>query len=174
MKGAREPSTLVVMGVSASGKSRVSYKLARRCGYVYLDADWFHPAAIIAKMSSGQPLTDEDRWPWLAEVGRCAHAVRRDGYGVVVACSALKRSYRDALRQHVPEMVVIYLDVPRTVLEERVARRKHHFMPASLLQSQLDTLEPPDVDEMGLRVTEGSKAPGTVKHIISRLELAKA
>lgn len=168
-----EPLSVMVMGVSASGKSTVAYKLARRSGYVYLDADWFHSASNIEKMSSGHPLTDDDRRPWLADVGRCARAVGRDGLGVVVACSALKRTYRDELREFLPEMVVVFLDISRAKLEQRVAHRHHHFMPASLLASQLDILEPPTSDELSLRVTGHVKSTASVKRIMKDLSIEK-
>jgi carbohydrate kinase (thermoresistant glucokinase family) len=131
---------LVVMGVSGSGKSTVGAALARRLGVPFIDGDDLHSESNVQKMASGHPLTDEDRWPWLARVGQAlAHA---EGTGLVVACSALKKSYRDAIRAGEPEAFFLHLTAPRQVLQARVAARHGHFMPASLLDSQLETLEP--------------------------------
>lgn len=141
---------VVVMGVSGSGKSTVGVLIASGLNARFVDGDALHPAANVAKMSAGIPLDDEDRWPWLAEVARtlCEPA----DSGIVVACSALKRRYRDAIRQGAPGALFIELDGSRDVLEERLAERHGHFMPSSLLDSQLATLEPLQSDERGARV----------------------
>jgi len=138
------PAPLIVMGVSASGKSSVGEQLADRLGVPYVDADDLHPQANVDKMSAGVPLDDADRWPWLDAV-----AARLAAGPVVIACSALKRSYRDRLRRTAPTTVFVHLSGDREVLEERIADREGHFMPASLLQSQLDTLESLGPDEAG-------------------------
>lgn len=135
---------IVVMGVSASGKSSVGIALADRLGAVFVDADDLHPQANIDKMSAGVPLTDDDRWPWLDAV-----ADRLAQGRVVIACSALKRAYRDRLRSSAPGTVFVHLTGSRTVLKERIRRREDHFMPATLLQSQLDALEDLSSDEAG-------------------------
>jgi gluconokinase len=129
------------MGVSGSGKTTIGERLAARLGLRFADADDLHPAANVAKMRAGIALTDDDRWPWLDAVG----TVLARG-GVVVACSALRRAYRDRLRDAAPYELV-YLDGDRRLLAERIGLRKGHFMPATLLQSQLDTLEEPAADE---------------------------
>ncbi|MGH3359268.1 MAG: gluconokinase [Nocardioidaceae bacterium] len=153
------PPLVVVMGVSASGKTTVGEKLARRCGVEYADADAFHPKANIAKMSSGVPLTDEDRWPWLRAIGEWLAA--RAGTGGVVSCSALRRSYRDVLVDNAPTVRFLHLDGDPSVIRERIARRKDHFMPPSLIDSQLETLEPLEADEPG-RAIDLTKSPDAI------------
>lgn len=140
---------VVVMGVSGCGKSTVGVALAERLRVPFVDADDLHPEANIAKMASGQPLDDADRRPWLEVVGRWL-AEQPDG--AVTACSALQRSYRDLLRQHAPGVRFVHLDGSREVLERRQAGRRGHFMPASLLDSQLATLEPLAPDEDGFAI----------------------
>ncbi|KRC51412.1 MULTISPECIES: gluconokinase [unclassified Nocardioides] len=139
---------LVVMGVSGSGKSTVGAALAQRLGVPFEDADDLHPAANIAKMTAGIPLDDEDRIPWLETIGRWLAA--NDEQGGVISCSALKRSYRDQLRAHAARAVFVHLHGTREVIARRQAARPGHFMPASLLDSQFDTLEPLAEDEVGL------------------------
>lgn len=140
------PLRIVVMGVSGVGKTTVGERLAQRLGVPFVDADSLHSATAIAKMSNGIPLTDRDRWPWLERVG----AVLADSTtGVVVACSALKRSYRDAIRRRAPGTLFICLSASRAVLARRHAERSGHFMPPALLDSQIDTLEPLEADELG-------------------------
>lgn len=136
--------SLVLMGVSGAGKTVVGRDAAARAGVVFLDADDLHPAANVAKMASGQPLDDADRAPWLDAVG----AALRDHRPCVMACSALKRSYRARLRALAPGTLFALLDVPRPVLEQRLASREGHYMPASLLDSQLATLESPAPGEL--------------------------
>ena len=139
---------IVVMGVSGSGKSTVGAALAQRLRVPYADADDFHPAANVAKMTAGQPLDDDDRWPWLEAIGEwlAAHDAG------VITCSALKRSYRDALREHRPDVLFVHLHGDREVITRRQATRPGHFMPASLLDSQFETLEPLEADELGFVV----------------------
>ena len=133
---------VVVMGVSGSGKTTVGAALADALGLRFVDGDALHPAANVAKMAAGIPLDDADRAPWLDAVG----AVLAAG-SVVVACSALKRTYRDRLRAAAPDLELVFLDGSRELLASRMAARPGHFMPASLLDSQLATLEPPTADE---------------------------
>ncbi|MDN5864305.1 MAG: gluconokinase [Gammaproteobacteria bacterium] len=141
---------IVVMGVSASGKSTVGKLLAKRLGLIYADGDAFHSRANIEKMSSGVPLNDADRRPWLDAIGLWI-ADWRDT-GAVIACSALKRAYRDRLRAAAPGTVFLQLSGGVEELRRRVAARKDHFMPASLLDSQLETLEPLETDEAGIAI----------------------
>jgi len=139
--------TVVVMGVSGSGKSHVGAALARACGVDFVEGDALHPAANIARMSAGIPLDDADRQPWLAAIAAAISMHR--GKGVVVACSALRRAYRDVLRQADTALRLLYLRVPRDELTRRL-RERTHFMPASLLDSQLATLEEPAADERAI------------------------
>lgn len=156
-----DPMFVVVMGVSGSGKTSVAQRLSAATGWPYVEGDDFHPEANIAKMHAGIPLTDEDRWPWLDAVGAwiSAHEVRGDS--AVITCSALKRSYRDRLRAGRNGVRFVMLIVPVEELRRRVAHRSGHFMPASLLDSQLDTLEPLQPDEEGV-VIDASGDPDVV------------
>lgn len=149
LSGARLRPLLVVMGVSGSGKSTIGSLLAERLGIPFQDADDLHPAANVAKMAAGHPLTDDDRMPWLAGVGGELAAATD---GLVIACSALKRSYRRVILAAAPATRFVFLEGSRELLESRVQHRSGHFMPASLLDSQLATLEPLDADEPGVTV----------------------
>jgi carbohydrate kinase (thermoresistant glucokinase family) len=143
---------IVVMGVSGSGKSTVGQRLAQRIGAVFLDADDLHSAASKAKMAAGTPLTDDDRMPWLQAIAeRLAKA--QDDRGVVVACSALRRTYRDVLRaERAVPVVFVHLDGEASLLESRLRNREGHFMPPTLLASQLSTLEALAPDEVGFTI----------------------
>ncbi len=141
------PASIVVMGVSGSGKTTIGDGLARRLGLVFQDADDLHPPENRAKMARGEPLDDADRGPWLDAVA----AVLADG-GVVMACSALKRAYRDRLRRAAPALRLVFLHGDRDLLAERMSHRHGHFMPTSLLDSQLATLEEPAPDEQAVRL----------------------
>jgi gluconokinase len=139
----KEPPAIIVMGVSGSGKSSVGQALATRLGLAYIEGDSLHPASNVEKMSKGIPLTDEDRMPWLDLIGERLHAKLAGGEGVVVTCSSLKRSYRDRLRSAAPHLYFVYLEGSKALLTKRMGERKGHFMPTSLLESQLQTLEVP-------------------------------
>ena len=139
---------IVVMGVAGSGKSTIAAGLAEKLGVDFIEGDSLHPQANVQKMASGHPLTDEDRWPWLEAIGDRIEAERAAGMGVVVSCSALKHVYRDCLRKRVNGRVrFILLDGSRELIAKRMLGRKGHFMPQSLLDSQLATLERPGADE---------------------------
>lgn len=147
-----EPLALIVMGVAGSGKTSVGEALARALGADYIEGDRLQPPENVARMASGLPLTDEHRRGWLDTVGRnlaAAVAERRDA---VAACSALKHAYRDQLRQLCPSARFLYLDVDPATAETRVAGRRGHFMPASLVDSQFVDLQPPTPDEGAMRL----------------------
>jgi gluconokinase len=131
------------MGVSGSGKTTVGRLLAKDLGWPFRDADDFHPAANLEKMRNGVPLTDEDRAPWLDVVHDMIVALDRDGRSVVLACSALKQSYRERITDGVSVVRVIYLRGDASLIRLRLARRSGHFFPLALLQSQVDALEEP-------------------------------
>ncbi|UUZ59004.1 gluconokinase [Nocardioides sp. B-3] len=144
------PRHLVVMGVSGTGKTTVASRLAERYGSQFIEGDSLHPPANIAKMSAGIPLDDDDRWPWLEVLASLLAFHHDEDLSSVLTCSALKRGYRDVLRAGVPDGSVffVHLAAPFEVLRSRMESREH-FMPASLLQSQFDTLEPLAADERG-------------------------
>ncbi|QEU95445.1 gluconokinase [Streptomyces kanamyceticus] len=144
------PHVVVVMGVAGTGKTTIGPLLADRLGVPYAEGDDFHPAENIQKMSSGTPLTDDDRWPWLDAIGAWAHG--RAGRGGVVSSSALRRSYRDRLRAAAPGVVFVHLTGDRVLIEERMSHRQGHFMPTALLDSQFATLQPLGADEAGVDV----------------------
>lgn len=160
-------SALVVMGVSGAGKSTIGRRLADELGWDFEEGDGLHPAVNVAKMAAGEPLTDEDRMPWLARVREWIDAEIADGRHGVITCSALKRAYRDLLRR--PEVLFVYLEVPRAELARRLESRRDHYMPASLLDSQLEALEPPAHDEAALTVAAGDAAARAVGLIKARL-----
>ncbi|HET7074290.1 MAG TPA: gluconokinase [Mycobacterium sp.] len=140
------------MGVSGSGKSTVGAALAQRLGVPFVDADVLHPPVNIAKMAAGEPLNDDDRYPWLEKVGEWLAGHRNGG---VASCSALKRKYRDQLRAHCPRVEFLYLAGSPELIAGRLAARSGHFMPATLLRSQFDALEPLGADEAGVTVDAG-------------------
>ncbi len=148
MKGlmaAGQAKAVVVMGVSGSGKSSIGQGVANRMGWTYVEGDSLHPQANVDKMSRGIPLTDEDRWPWLDLVGAELARAHSKGHGIIVTCSALKRIYRDRLRKAVGgDLYFVYLDGSPDLLASRMRERRGHFMPSSLLESQLATLENPE------------------------------
>lgn len=145
-------SVFVVMGVAGSGKSTIGAALARALGVAFVEGDDFHPAANVRKMASGTPLTDDDRAGWLRQLAARIGEARRAGTGLVVTCSALKRTYRDVLRGGGDDVRFVYLRGPRELLARRLSTRRGHFMPVSLLDSQVATLEEPSADERPLVV----------------------
>ncbi len=157
---------VVVMGVSASGKSSVGEALAQRLGVEFVDADDLHPPANVAKMAAGVPLQDEDRWPWLdAAARRLASAPA----GIVLACSALKRAYRDRLRALAPDVVFVHLTGDPDLLAARSRARSGHLMPPSLLDSQWATLEALDATEAGFALDFASPVAELVKEAAGRV-----
>lgn len=151
------------MGVSATGKSTVGIALAERLGWEFIEGDDLHPRSNVAKMESGEPLTDEDRAPWLESIRRRAAEKAEAGENAVITCSALKRAYRDTLRSGVGPMFFVHLAAGEDVLAPRMSRRERHFMPTGLLRSQLDTLEPLEEDEPGVVVD----ISGTVEQVLA-------
>jgi gluconokinase len=144
---AERARVVVIMGVSGTGKTTIGEQLAQRLGWKFLEGDRLHPPENIAKMKSGRPLTDCDRAPWLAAIAEVIDGWRNRGECGVITCSALKRKYRQQIVGDRREVRLVYLDGPRWLIAERLAARKDHFMPASLLDSQFATLEPPCSDE---------------------------
>ena len=146
------PLSLVVMGVSGVGKTSVAHALVTRTGWAFQEGDDLHPEANRAKMAAGTPLDDDDRWPWLRRVAAWIGTQEAAGRGAVVTCSALKRRYRDLLCDGHPSVRFVYLQASEDVLGERLAHRRDHYMPPSLLRSQLEALEPPAADEPAVAV----------------------
>jgi gluconokinase len=160
------PLQVAVMGVTGAGKTTISQALAAALDVAYIDTDDLHPASNVKKMSAGVPLNDSDRQPWLDLVG---YAIAGRPEGVVVACSALKRRYRDALRAHAPALFFAHLAPSSAVLEARLDARPDHFMPTSLLESQLDALEPLEADEAGVTIETTGPVDELVSAIVARL-----
>ena len=148
----RSAPAIVVMGVAGSGKTAVGEAIAKALAAAYIEGDRLHPPENVARMARGEPLTDELRAGWLDAIGESIAATVAGGQKAVAACSALKRSYRDRLRRFCPNVVFLYLKIDRTIAWQRVAGRKGHFMPASLVDSQFATLEEPAADERTVTV----------------------
>jgi len=162
------------MGVSGCGKSSVGRALAAELGTAFVEGDELHPPRNVALMAAGTPLTDEDRRGWLQALAATLAAAVAAGQGLVVSCSALKRSYRDLLRTGAPGLQFIWLHGDPALLAARLHARADHYMPPSLLQSQLDTLEPPAADEAALAVDIALPLPAIVAAARRHLELARA
>ncbi|WP_412544217.1 gluconokinase [Longispora sp. K20-0274] len=160
-----DDTLLLVMGVSGSGKTTVGAMLAGRLRWRYAEADDFHPAANVTKMAAGEPLTDEDRWPWLAAIAGWMDERRAAGEPAVVTCSALKRAYRDVLRAGRPEVRLVYLRGDRELIAGRLLARHGHFFPDKLLASQFADLQEPGADEDPLVVD----LDGTPDEIVDRI-----
>lgn len=162
------------MGVSGSGKSTIADALAKKLSWIYEDGDRLHPPSNVAKMSAGYPLTDEDRWPWLQAIADEIERVCKAGQHVVIACSALKRVYRQVLVHGRTDVRIVFLDGTKDLIANRLAKRKGHFMPPGLLDSQFKTLEPPDVDENPVIVSIDASVDAIVDDIIRQLQLGSS
>ena len=165
----KPPCALIVMGVSGSGKSTIAASLAERLNWTFADGDRFHPASNVAKMSAGQPLTDQDRWPWLQAIADEIDRVCEAGNHVVIACSALRRAYRNVLVHGRSDIRIVFLKGTQPLIAERLARRKGHFMPPGLLDSQFRTLEPPTAEESPVTVSIDASVDTIIDDIVSQL-----
>jgi gluconokinase len=162
------------MGVSGSGKTTVASKLAGRLHWTFEDGDRFHPKSNVEKMSAGQPLTDEDRWPWLNAIADEIERVCTAGEHAVIACSALKRTYRDILLRGRDDVRIVFLNGTQQLIAHRLALRKDHFMPPGLLDSQFRTLEPPSFDENAIDVSIDAPVETIVDDIVGKLQASSA
>lgn len=174
--GVSAPVFIVVMGVSGSGKTTLAQGLGRRLGWVVQEGDDLHPAANVEKMSRGEPLTDQDRWPWLDALGKWLDARAAEGASGVLTCSALRRVYRDRLREGRPGVRFCHVVAPATTLRDRLEARERegaHYMPASLLPSQLATLEPLAPDEPGVTVRAEGGPDAVLEEALRALGLAE-
>lgn len=164
-----DPVVLVIMGVSGSGKTTIAVLLAERLHWALADADSFHPSANVRKMRSGIALSDEDRWPWLHAIAAWIDETRRAGRRGIVTCSALKRSYRDILVGARRDVRLVYLKGDQDLIAQRIAKRRGHFMPAALLQSQFDTLEEPGPEENPIVVSVAAEPEAIAAHVLAQL-----
>lgn len=171
MPGSRRRTLhIVVMGVSATGKTTIGEGIAEELGCEFIEGDELHPSANIEKMSAGIPLTDEDRWPWLQAIAELVAVRDHEGTSTVVTCSALKRSYRNVLRDAAPTFFV-HLEAPFEVLQERMSHRTKHFMPPALLRSQFDILEPLEDDEAGAAVDVSPPVDEVVEEAVNAVRV---
>ncbi|WP_138760249.1 gluconokinase [Modestobacter altitudinis] len=163
-------TSIVVMGVSGSGKTSAAREITRQLGWEYIEGDDLHPEANVAKMAAGHPLDDADRWPWLRRIAEVIGEREAAGTSLVLTCSALKRSYRDQLREGHPSVWFAHMQVSQQVLADRLAKRQGHYMPPSLLDSQLATLEPLAEDEPGDAIAGDAPLAESVTELLSDLE----
>lgn len=166
------PKHVIFMGVAGTGKTEIGHAVAEQLGGVLVEGDDFHPPANIEKMSAGEPLDDDDRRPWLQSLAEEISRLDGEGELAVVACSALRRIYRDWLREGNPELFFLHLHTDYDVLLDRMEKRTDHFMPASLLQSQFDTLEMLEADEWGAVIDDSLPVEGVVAASMAELEAA--
>jgi gluconokinase len=163
---------VIVMGVSGVGKSTVAKGLSTVLGWTYAEGDAFHSAANVARMASGEPLTDDDRWPWLRAIGAWLDEQIEAGSPSVVTCSALRRAYRDLLREGRPEVSFLHLGAGEDLVADRMSHRVDHYMPVSLLHSQYDTLEPLQPDEPGVSIPVDGTASEVLRRALAALGLS--
>jgi gluconokinase len=166
----KSPCALIIMGVSGSGKTTIADKLAERLGWTCEDGDKYHPKSNVEKMSAGHPLTDEDRWPWLNAIADEIERICKAHGHVVVACSALKRAYRDVLLRGRDDVRIVFLNGTQQLIADRLSARKGHFMPPGLLDSQFKTLEPPGLDENAIDVSIDVPVDAIVDDIVGKLQ----
>lgn len=161
---------VVIMGVSASGKTTIGEKLAQRLEWIFADADDYHSPENKAKMHEGIPLTDEDRAPWLAQLHELLDDWLESGINGILACSALKQEYRAVLADDISpaELKFVYLDAPQWLVEERAEARQHALAPATLVASQFETLEPP-ADALSVKMVDESGAPKSVDSVVNEI-----
>ncbi|MBC9881890.1 gluconokinase [Bradyrhizobium sp. INPA01-394B] len=171
MGRAKAPCALIVMGVSGSGKSTIAAALGERLGWRFEDGDSFHPASNVEKMRAGQPLTDEDRWPWLNAIADEIGRVCSRGEQIIIACSALKHSYRNVLLRGRDDVRFIFLKGTQELIADRLAHRKGHFMPSGLLTSQFNTLEPPEASEHVITASIDESVEAIVDGIVRQLKI---
>ncbi|MGP3965267.1 gluconokinase [Nonomuraea sp. 3N208] len=175
MTGERPPTRhIVVMGVSGAGKTTVARRISELTGLRFAEADEFHPEANVARMRAGIPLNDADRWPWLRDLAAWMAARHAEGVSTVLACSALKRSYRDVLRQGPPDVEFVHLDGSAELIRDRMTRRTDHYMSAGLLDSQRAILEHLDPDESGIVLEVALSPDELVAVVVARLGLPPA
>jgi gluconokinase len=165
-----QPLRIVVMGVSGCGKSTVGRLLAQSLGLPFVEGDELHPPANVERMAAGIALTDDDRRGWLDAVAQRLDDPQARHSGAVVACSALRRIYRDRLRQAAPHLRLVWLHGPEVLLAQRLASRSGHYMPPSLLPSQLATLEPPGADEQALVASISAPPQALVRQLVTQLQ----
>jgi gluconokinase len=170
MRPQRHMTVAVAMGVSGSGKTTIADGVAQRMGWRLVEGDKFHPPANVEKMSHGIPLTDDDRWPWLRAIATEIDAMRARGESAVVACSALKRAYRDILIGDRKDVLLVYLRGDHALIAARMAARKGHFMPPALLDSQFATLEEPGPDENPIVVSVAPPPDAIIDEVLRKLQ----
>lgn len=162
------PAPILVMGVSACGKSEIASRVAANFGVPFIEGDALHPPSNIEKMSNGEPLDDDDRWPWLAALADEVANLTREHRGAVFSCSALKQAYRLRLRERLPDMITVFLDLDFETAKKRASGRAGHFMPAALVESQFETLERP----LGERDTVSVDARLAIEDVLDKVLLA--
>jgi len=167
------PDIVIVMGVSGSGKTTLAKGISTVMRWEFAEGDAFHSEANVAKMRSGQALVDEDRWPWLQAIGSWISAKEAAGESAVVTCSALRRAYRDVLRRDRPHVRFLHVTAPAELIRDRMEHRPGHYMPASLLPSQIATLEPLEDDEPGISLTNEGTAAQVLDRALTALGLRK-
>lgn len=172
-RGATTPDHVVVMGVSGSGKSTVAKGISTVTGWEFAEGDAFHSDANVAKMRAGEALTDDDRWPWLEAIGAWISSKEERGESAVITCSALRRVYRDVLRQDRPHVRFLHVTATSDLIRNRMEHRPGHYMPASLLPSQLASLEPLQPDEPGVEITNEGTAAVVLDRALAALGLRK-